>query len=202
MIIWSQNQNLPDDTLEKVKKLVGRKVNEKPFELYTTYGPREHEEEETEVLNDIVPFYRNKMEEIMRVMGMQDRSAYQFNLWLQGYTKRSPGHPNHAHFSGDEILSWCHIIQSVDQNPFYFESDKGYKIYPEHQSSGDINVWPAWVMHGADPLNVDGNRIIIAGNIILQAVTDNQIMAKCTRESNEDKGGNKTEWTSKATWVS
>ena len=197
MIIWSQNQNLPDDTLSKVEKLVDRKLNDKPFELYTTYGPREHDDEETEVLDLLVPFYRDKMQEVMTVMGLQDRSAYQFNLWLQGYTKRTPGHPNHAHFSGDEILSWSHIIKSVDQNPFYFESGGGVKIHPDVQSSGDINVWPAWVMHGADPLTVEGNRIIIAGNIMLQAVTDHQITAQCTKTQSNEK-----EWVAKSTWVS
>jgi|TARA_B100001113_G_C21017383_1_gene581986 hypothetical protein len=197
MIIWSQNENLPDDVLGKLKKVVSRKLNENPLELYTTYGPRPHDDDETEVLGLLVPYYRSKMEQIMRVMGMQDRCAYQFNLWLQGYTKRTPGHSNHAHFSGDEILSWCHVIQSVDQNPFYFESDKGTKIYPEHQSSGDINVWPAWVMHGADPINVEGNRIIIAGNIMLQAVTDHQITAHCTKKESNEK-----EWVAKSTWVS
>ena len=194
MIIWSQNENLPDDVLGKLKKVVSRKLNENPLELYTTYGPRPHDDDETEVLGLLVPYYRSKMEQIMRVMGMQDRCAYQFNLWLQGYTKRTPGHSNHAHFSGDEILSWCHVIQSVDQKPFYFESDKGAKIYPEYQGSGDINVWPPWVMHGADPITVDGNRIIIAGNIMLQAVTDFQVTAKCTKEYGEG-------CVSKATWV-
>lgn len=197
MIIWSQNKNLPDDLLGRVTKLVDRQLKTKAFELYTTYGPRDHDEEETEVLALLVPFYRDKMEEVMTVMGLQHRSAYQFNLWLQGYSKRTPGHPNHAHFSGDEILSWCHVIQSVDQNPFYFESGGGVKIHPEHQSSGDINVWPAWVMHGADPITVDGNRIIVSGNIMLQAVTDSQITAHCTKKESNEK-----EWVARSTWVS
>ena len=103
---------------------------------------------------------------------MWKHSRYVFNIWTQRYNSENINtHEPHAHFSGNEIISFNHIIDASKDKCFYFIDDDGNRTYPCEQKSGDIFAWPSWLMHGVDYVkesNVD--RLIVAGNVILQSI--------------------------------
>ena len=80
-------------------------------------------------------------------------------------------HEPHAHFIGNEIISFNHIIDASKDKCFYFIDDYGNKTYPGEQKSGDIFAWPPWRMHGVDHVKESNvNRLIVAGNIVLESI--------------------------------
>ena len=191
-IIWHDNINLPEDLFSSVCELVSGKVNDKP-EYYTTYGKRGlpwktgDRELLTKFYHDL---FRDKM---MPDLGLNHRSDWLFHYWIQATNSKSKGHKPHSHFSGMEIISWCHVIKTLPSQKcfhFYKNSDDGgisilnhtyEKQYPEI-ISGDINAWPSWSLHGVDPPNSDEERIVIAGNIGIESITDGESMMRSTFE--------------------
>tara|TARA_B100000945_G_scaffold234621_1_gene190787 strand:+ start:441 stop:1097 length:657 start_codon:yes stop_codon:yes gene_type:complete len=200
-IIWHDNINLPEDLYAKICETVTLKDGNY---YYTTYG-KDCPEWDDDVMHSLVQYYQDIIQyKMLMELGLNYRSDWHFNFWIQGSNSRSLPHKPHTHFSGDEIISWCHIIKaSPNEKCFYFMRNvpeelkepqtvgkKNYspvagqlyeKIYPE-QESGDINAWPAWSMHGVDlPSNTD-TRIVIAGNVALSAMTDGESIMKGKRE--------------------
>ena len=55
------------------------------------------------------------------------------------------------------------------------------KLYPE-QKTGDINAWPAWSMHAVDATSSKETRIVIAGNISLEKMTDGESLMQHKRD--------------------
>ena len=164
-IIWHDNINLPEDLYEKICETVTLKDGNY---YYTTYG-KDCPEWDDDVMHSLVQYYQDVIQyKMLMELGLNYRSDWHFNFWIQGSNSRSLPHKPHTHFSGNEIISWCHIIKAPipDEPCFHFFRNtskgtidgEGYrtvfgsvyeKLYPE-QKTGDINAWPAWSMHAVD----------------------------------------------------
>jgi len=163
MLIWSANKKLPENIHTEIINGVQENHNnkEKFFSSFHTSSKNF-----TDVL---VPYYGNLIEEMMRDLGLWSRTQYQYNLWVQMYNSETTTHEPHEHFTGKEIISFNHIIDSSNNKCFYFLNDNGDKIYPEHQESGDIFAWAPWLVHGIDKVKEPNtNRLIVAGNVWLK----------------------------------
>jgi hypothetical protein len=163
MIIWNHHDELSDDIVLKIKNIVQSNFEENQI-LYSTYrndGPYE-------LLND---YYATIQEKMMKDLGLFHRTKYYWNFWVQMYNNKTNGHPEHDHFSGNNIISWVHFIQVPDQKCFYFIDSDGNKTYPNYQSSGDIIAFPSWMLHGVDKVSENNfDRIILAGNIAISYI--------------------------------
>ena len=187
MFIWSDNIKLPDDIhTELITRIEKQHVDKNKF--YTTFSKSLFTDGYSDLL---IPYYRDVIAEIMKNLGMFKHSRYYFNVWAQRYnSKNIDTHEPHAHFTGNEIISFNHIIDASENKCFYFIDDDGNKTYPGEQKSGDIFAWPPWRMHGVEHVrepNVD--RLIIAGNIMLQSVECghcNRDILKCEDKRNPE----------------
>ena len=168
MFIWSDNIKLPDDIhTELITRIEKEHVDKNKF--YTTFSKSLFTDGYSDLL---IPYYRDVIAEMMKNLGMFKHSRYYFNVWAQRYNSKNINtHEPHAHFTGNEIISFNHIIDASENKCFYFIDDDGNKTYPGEQKSGDIFAWPPWRMHGVDHVkepNVD--RLIVAGNIMLESI--------------------------------
>jgi len=168
MLIWSDNIKLPDDIhTELISRIEKQHVDKNKF--YTTFSKSLFTDGYSDLL---IPYYRDVIAEMMKNLGMFKHSRYYFNVWAQRYNSKNINtHEPHAHFTGNEIISFNHIIDASENKCFYFIDDDGNKTYPGEQKSGDIFAWPPWRMHGVDHVkepNVD--RLIVAGNIMLESI--------------------------------
>ena len=209
-IMWHDNVSLPRDLYDKIcsivsDKLVGTRTvhvsnNDTGKLYYTTYG-EDGSDWPADVIEQVSEFYEQLfVSKMMFQLGMLNRSEWKFNYWIQGSNCNTIGHKPHTHFSGNEIISWCHIIKAPipDEPCFHFFRNtpegtidgEGYrtvfgtvyeKLYPE-QKTGDINAWPAWSMHAVDATSSEENRIVIAGNISLEKMTDGESIMEHKRD--------------------
>lgn len=155
MILYTENLKLEDADNEKLWSTIDRPQNH----FTTSYGKNDKD------LTFLIPFYQKIICAGMSQYGLESRTNYNFNIWYQCYNKTSDTHGVHDHYSGDEIFSWVHIISAANDKCFYYIVD-GEKIYPE-QSDGQFLMFPSWLLHGVKPVETDGDRLIIAGNICL-----------------------------------
>ena len=204
-IMWHDNVSLPRDLYDKIcstvsQKLEGTRTIDTGKVYYTSYT----EDDSTwsrDILEGLTGFYEQLfVSRMMFQLGMLERSEWKFNYWIQGSNCNTIGHKPHTHFSGNEIISWCHIIKAPipDEPCFHFFRNtskgtidgEGYrtvfgsvyeKLYPE-QKTGDINAWPAWSMHAVDATSSEENRIVIAGNISLEKMTDGESIMEHKRD--------------------
>tara|TARA_X000000368_G_C22765568_1_gene594790 strand:- start:35 stop:634 length:600 start_codon:yes stop_codon:yes gene_type:complete len=178
MFIWSANKKLPNDIHTELIDRIEKKYSDKK-RFYSSFGDArklklsegyaDHEDGYSDLL---IPYYRNVLAEMMKNLGMWKRERYIFNVWTQRYNSENiDTHEPHAHFSGNEIISFNHIIDASKDKCFYFIDDYGNKTYPGEQKSGDIFAWPPWRMHGVDHVKESNvNRLIVAGNIVLESI--------------------------------
>ncbi len=119
-------------------------------------------------IQELAPFYSSLVTEMMSDLGLEKSSRYSWTMWAQMYNSTTGSHGVHQHFGGLEIISWVHFLQvPLRQDCFYFQTDHG-KIYPTEQKQGNVVAFPAWRLHGVDPVQTPGeNRLVIAGNISL-----------------------------------
>ena len=173
MLIWSDNiklpQNLYDEIVNKIEK---NYINREKF--YTSFY-----EDGYKFSDVLVPYYGNLIEKIMRDLGMFKRTTYKYNLWVQMYNSETTTHEPHEHFTGNEILSFNHIINSSNEKCFYFLDDDNNKTYPDNQQTGDIFAWCPWLMHGVDKVKEPNtNRLIVAGNVWLKTYQNRAIITR------------------------
>jgi hypothetical protein len=163
MILWNHHDKLSDDIVVKIKNIAQNNFQENQI-LYTTYESTTPHE----LLSD---YYALIQEKMMKDLYLFHRTKYYWSLWVQMYNDKTNGHPEHDHFGGNNIISWVHFIQTSNQKCFYFVGLDGNKIYPNHQSSGDIIAFPSWSLHGVDKVTENNfDRIIVAGNIKLSYI--------------------------------
>ena len=166
MFIWSDHKKLPKNIHTEIISRVEKNYNNKK-KFFTSYSLGENFHKEFPLLDD---YYEHIIKEMMRDLGLWSRTKYRYNLWVQMYNSETNTHHPHEHYSGKEIISFNHIIDSSNNKCFYFLNDNGDKIYPEHQESGDIFAWPPWRIHGVDKVKEPNvNRLILAGNIWLES---------------------------------
>ena len=163
MIIWSANKEINEDVKSNLIEMIKDNHNEKE-EYYTSFG---NNSDEIENLLDV--FYKSLIKNMMIDLGMWKRSEYNYHFWVQMYNSETTTHFSHDHFSGNEIISFNHIIDASKQKCFYFLNDYDDKTYPNNQQSGDFFAWPSWLTHGVDKLKEPNiNRLIVAGNVMLK----------------------------------
>ena len=165
MIIWKGNISIPDSLKSLIfKRIEDNHIDKKKF--YTSYLGGFGSTTFSDIL---VPFYGDIIDGIMKDLGMYKRSRYYYNLWVQMYNSETDTHGAHSHFGGTEIISFTHVLNCSEQKCFYFLDNDDNKIYPEHQSKGDMFAWPAWMLHGVDNVKDESlNRLVISGNISLK----------------------------------
>ena len=112
------------------------------------------------------PLYSSILERVMKDLHLYDRCKYAYSYWAQLYPPQVAGHGYHDHFSGQEVLSWVHFVRSGSKS-FNFMTGDG-PVYPEAQNDGDFIVFPSWALHSASINNSDTDRLVIAGNIMLE----------------------------------
>ena len=88
---------------------------------------------------------------MMLDLGMFKRSQYDFSLWCQMLTQTLTSY-SHMLTTVEGRSYFTHIIDATKQKCFYFIDDNDNKIYPSHQKSGDIFVFPPWRLHAVDPV--------------------------------------------------
>jgi len=89
------------------------------------------------------------------------------HIWAQIYTKDfAGGNGVHNHYSDQStVMSWIHFVDvPVDQDCLFFKIGDE-KIYPKEQRSGTIVFFPAWALHGVDPVETQSDRVVVAGNV-------------------------------------
>lgn len=97
--------------------------------------------------------------------------------WMQVYPQNSGGHQMHDHFTGNEVYSWVHFLRPV-KKCFHFIVN-GQKVYPEQQNPGDYIVFPSWALHAVDRNDSNQDRVVIAGNVILNSISVGQKLSRC-----------------------
>lgn len=156
MILFSTNRKLSDPDSDKLWSTVDR-----PTDSFTTSYSKNDKD-----LTFLLPFYGELISDGMTHLNLESRVTYNYVIWYQCYNKKSTTHGVHDHYSGDEILSWVHVISTGNDKCFYFVID-GQKVYPECQKDGDFFMFPSWMLHGVDTVKDDGDRLIVAGNVAL-----------------------------------
>ena len=169
MLIWNSNiklpQNLHDEIINKIQK---NHINKEDF--YTSFY------KEYDKFMFLIPYYGEVIERIMKDLGMFEKSIYRYDLWVQMYNSETTTHEPHQHFTDHNmypLMSFNHIIDASKEKCFYFLDDDNNKIYPDNQQSGDIFTWCPWLTHGVDKVKEPNtNRLIVAGNIMLESYED------------------------------
>lgn len=167
MIIWNHHDKLSDDIIVKIKNIAQNNFQKSQI-IYSTYGNISP----CDLLNH---YYEIIQEKMMKDLCLFNRTKYHWDFWVQMYNNNTNGHPDHDHFGADgniiSIISWVHFILTPNQKCFYFVGPDGNKIYPNHQSSGDIIAFPSWSAHGVDKVTENNfDRLIVAGNINLSYI--------------------------------
>ena len=182
MILFSENKQLDDDLKQQ---------------LWDTIKPPDNKFSSSYLRNAsisfLVPFYSDIISRGMNYLGLEKRSAYDWRMWYQCYNKDSDTHLLHDHYSGDELISWVHVISDANDKCFYFELGEE-KVYPENQSSGNFFMFPSWAMHGVKQVETDETRLIVAGNVAFSYYKGASLSLKISKYANSkiidiEKGG-------------
>tara|TARA_B100000427_G_C15474470_1_gene580092 strand:- start:734 stop:1372 length:639 start_codon:yes stop_codon:yes gene_type:complete len=187
MIIWNTNKRINEDIKSNLIRIVKDSYNKKG-EFYTSF----YNDKATDKLNNLLNiFYDPLIKRMMMDLGMWKRSTYNYSCWTQMYNSETTTHNQHEHFSGNEIISFSHIIDASKEKCFYFLNDYGDKTYPSNQQSGDFFAWPSWLIHGVDKVKEPNtNRLIVAGNIMLktfQSPNENQGNLVCDTKCDSER---------------
>ena len=187
MIIWTKNKRLPSDLYHKVTETI--KLNHKDKEkYYTTYFEGAKTDEQISFFKDIVPFYGERIEDMMKDIGTYHITKYSFAMWMQMSNSNTNTHSIHFHFQGFEQISWVHFINVPDQPCFYFYNSRNEKIYPPTQKTGDMIAFPPWALHGVDQVEEKNfDRIIAAGNIWFNKVWSDSLGKEYDLHINDDE---------------
>ena len=128
------------------------------------YKTDEGSYQDTELLKTYTP----KLTEILKNIKLHGTGIFSYSsIWGQLAKEGVPCYiKEHNHFSHPkQMLSWVHFVKVPDQKCFYFTSGNK-KIYPVHQKSGDLMVFPSYLYHGVDERKNLEERFVIVGNII------------------------------------
>jgi len=122
--------------------------------------------------NVLHELYREITNHVLKNLTLSNRvEHWGETYWMQVYPPGSKGHGIHDHFTGNEAYSWVHFLRPIKKS-FYFLID-GNKVYPKQQNPGDYIVFPSWALHGVDTNESSQERVVIAGNLILNTLIVN-----------------------------
>lgn len=127
--------------------------------FYTTYY---HKDQEKLPLDE---FYEGVLTYGLALTSIQNAIDYGLEYWMQIYDNHTEGFAPHNHYTGNELVSWVHFLQTPKQKCFYFIDSFGQKTYPNQQRSGDLILFPSWAYHGVDAVEEPGDRVVVAGNV-------------------------------------
>ena len=181
-LIWNSNYKMPSDLRDRIKNAIEKDHVDKT-RFYSSYGMRD------KYFDLLIPYYSEVIKDMMSDLGMLKRSECDFTVWCQMYNSNTDSHLPHSHFTGDEIVSFTHIIDATKKGCFYFIDDDNNKTYHTHQESGDIFAFPPWRIHGVDPVKEDGiDRLIVAGNIMLRSYKEDKATISCEKVDQDQCG--------------
>lgn len=176
MIIWSGNFLLDDTTINNLSSQL--KFNRGSYSErqnhFSSYYLKDDERPES-VLSTLYQEITNHLLTQLTLAGRVDHWGDTY--WMQVYPPGSGGHESHDHFTGNELYSWVHFLRPVKKS-FNFIVD-GQKVYPEQQNPGDFIVFPSWALHSVDVNDTDTDRVVIAGNLILNSLSVRQKLSRC-----------------------
>jgi hypothetical protein len=159
MITWHKNVPLREEDITRIKTSLTEDKYEPLSNIYTSFYSSHREEK---FLSD---FYYEVIAEFMKSIHLYHKTRYSLDFWCQMYLPNQGGHVRHHHFGGHQLFSFVHFIKSPDKC-FRFETASGDE-YPESQNDGDFIVFPSWATHGVDTNRGTEERIVVAGNVLL-----------------------------------
>ena len=109
------------------------------------------------------PRYNEIIEEIMKSIGIQSSTRYDWDYWTQLYFANDY-HGAHTHSNLKESISFVHFIKPTKENNFVFLDNDGNEHVPPEQNEGDIVCFPSYIWHKVKPLK-SGTRFVVSGNI-------------------------------------
>ena len=117
----------------------------------------------------LVTMYSSFLAKCLREQGFPMDGLISYNhVWAQIYLRErgSKNAPHNHYISSKTICSWIHFVNVPDdQDCLYFQVGDT-KVYPKEQRSGKLIFFPAWALHGVDPITTTNERIVVAGNVI------------------------------------
>ena len=165
---YHDNIQIPNHEVNKIKSIINNAPIEELLDPDKKYLTTYFYLEKIDTFFD--NFYDKLSVEIMKSIGLFDKTKYEMDYWSQFYHKEMT-HAPHNHAStipeDDADISWVHFVDVPDQKCFRFTDTKNNFLIPEEQSNGDIICFPSWLWHEAIPNKTDKDRLVIAGNITI-----------------------------------
>ena len=176
MIIWSGNFLLDDTTIDDLSSKL--KSNRDSYSNTENHFSSYYIHSDVRPEKVLRPLYKEITDHVLKQLTLSGRvDHWGETFWMQvypssnGHLRHKSGHDIHDHWTGNEAYSWVHFLRPV-KKCFYFLID-GKKMYPEQQNAGDYIVFPPWALHGVDVNDGNQERVVIAGNLIMNSVTVN-----------------------------
>jgi hypothetical protein len=170
MILWSQQILHKESFVNRLEsEILSNFKSDSNF--YSTYSDWDHPPDliSEELSKEVFSFYKDKSVEMMKDVGIDGYIKYKvkpYDIWVQMNNQHTDSHPVHDHHGQGSFVSWVHVVKALpDQlESFYFVNSSGDKTYPP-QETGRMFAFPSWALHGVEPAEREGNRIIVAGNV-------------------------------------
>jgi len=168
MILWTENIQHSEDFIQRLEENILENYPDDGI-FFTTYNDEDciGQTLDKDLTNFLAQYYVKQSKEMMKGVGVHGYLNYKLDsFWVQMNSKSTNSHRIHDHY-GEATISWVHVIKALPDQPdsFFFINSHGQKLYPK-QEDGDIFCFPSWALHGVEKAHVDGNRIVVAGNII------------------------------------
>lgn len=170
MILWTENIHHSEDFVQRLEESILKNHQDDRF-FFTTYNDKDcfGNSLDEELGKYIRSFYMKQTKEMMKNVGVHGYLNYKVepnSIWVQMNNKSTDSHRIHDHHGEGAFISWVHVIKALPDQPrsFFFINSRGQKLYPK-QETGDIFCFPSWALHGVEKAQVDGNRIVVAGNV-------------------------------------
>tara|TARA_B100001113_G_scaffold319202_1_gene287722 strand:+ start:811 stop:1347 length:537 start_codon:yes stop_codon:yes gene_type:complete len=117
----------------------------------------------------LVTMYSSFLAKCLKEQGFPMGGLISYNhVWAQIYLreKGSKNAPHNHYISNKTICSWIHFVNVPDDQDCLYFKIGDTKVYPKEQRSGKLIFFPAWALHGVDPITTTKERIVVAGNVI------------------------------------
>jgi len=107
------------------------------------------------------------MADLLKSVGIYQTSKYSYKYWAQFYMRKNL-HSVHNHFNTSQKndLSFVHFLKVTETPLFRFVNLEGEYFLPK-QDEGDLICFPSWVWHEVIPNESDQERLVVAGNIVI-----------------------------------
>ena len=166
MILWNNKEFIEDEFINSLVEELKTKPDCYNFEAnyYSSYFTHPNERPEIKLNN----FYNSIIQKASKDLSLYNRMQYVNEYWMQLYTKNGGVIDKHHHYSPNNIFSWVHFVKPTKEKCFYFLTPNK-KIYP-NQEEGEFIIFPSFALHAVDVNMCDEDRVIMAGNVIVNNI--------------------------------